>query len=180
MQNMSGGDFSSDNIFLRELDDNLDLGENDEGQYEDDDQEEAETLQELEKRKEEILEEFLEYAFARKHEAVEAVKAECKRLKTPKDQEKKQVTEVQKDMDQRRKDGMNDLAKQMHAIIYDEEIAMQNKMERLQDKEQIQQFIESVFNLDKADSNNGDKMKKEKDANQLLIQQEILIENVDT
>ena len=41
-------------------------------------------------------------------------------------------------MDQRRKDGMNDLAKKMHAIIYDEDIPIQSKMERLQDKEQIQ------------------------------------------
>eukprot|EP00347_Sterkiella_histriomuscorum_P018999 403343357 len=161
------GDFSGDNFFLRDLDDNLDL-EQDDGQFED--QEEAESLQELEKRKEEILEEYLEYAFARKHEEVEAIKADCKLKKLPRDQEKKLVTDVQKQMDLKRKDGMNELAKKMHEIIYEdaENMSLQEKMERLQDKEQIQMFIESVFALKIEDEE-----KLEND------QEQIEVENVD-
>lgn len=74
-----------DGFFLRDLDDNLDLNDQDPEDGDGGDQEEADSLQELEKRKEEVLEEFLEQAFAAKHEAVEALKQECKRLKTPKD-----------------------------------------------------------------------------------------------
>jgi len=57
----------------------------------DDDTEMAEALAEIEKKKEEIMEEFYEIAFSKKHEAVEEVKVDCKKNKTPKDQEKKRV-----------------------------------------------------------------------------------------
>lgn len=144
--NLSGNDDISENMFLKGLDDNLDLEQ--EAQDEDD-QAEAETLQELEKRKEEIMEEFLEYAFAKKHEAIEQIKQECKKNKTPKDQEKKLILEKTKEFDLKRKEGMNELMRNMNNIIYnDEDITVSgagNKLERLQDKEQIQAFIESLF-----------------------------------
>lgn len=54
----------------------------------------AEALAEIERRKEEIMEEFYEVAFQKKHEAVEEVKADCKKSKTPKDQEKKRIQET--------------------------------------------------------------------------------------
>lgn len=41
------------------------------------------------------MEEFYEIAFQRKHEAIEEVKAECKKQKVPKDTEKKRIQEVQ-------------------------------------------------------------------------------------
>lgn len=88
-----------------------------------------------------MLEEFLELAFAAKHEAVEALKQECKKLKTPKDQEKKQLTELQKRIDSKRKEGMNELAKKMQAVIYDQSIPMSQRVERLNDKETIRSII---------------------------------------
>jgi hypothetical protein len=55
------------------------------GEEDDDDTEMAEALAEIDKKKEEIMEEFYEIAFSKKHEAVEEVKADCKKNKTPKD-----------------------------------------------------------------------------------------------
>ena len=57
----------------------------------DEEEDDPETLQEIEKRREEIMEEFLELAFQKKHEAIEEVKAECKKTKATKDAEKKKV-----------------------------------------------------------------------------------------
>ena len=45
------------------------------------------------------MEEFYEIAFQKKHEAVEEVKADCKKQKTPKDQEKKRIEEAKTQMD---------------------------------------------------------------------------------
>lgn len=75
----------SDNVF----DDEEEMGD------EEEDEDDPEALAELEKRKEEILEEFLEIAIQKRYEAVEEVKAECKRDKIAKDLEKKRVLEVQ-------------------------------------------------------------------------------------
>ena len=60
----------------------------------DDEEDDPETLQEIEKRKEEIMEEFLEIAFQKKHEALEEVKNECKKAKVKKEDEKKRLVEV--------------------------------------------------------------------------------------
>jgi hypothetical protein len=43
---------------------------------------------------EEILEEFLEMAYQKKHELVEEIKTDCKKNKTAKDQEKKRIQEA--------------------------------------------------------------------------------------
>jgi hypothetical protein len=40
------------------------------------------------------MEEFYEIAFQKKHEAVEEIKAECKKTKAPKDVEKKKIAEA--------------------------------------------------------------------------------------
>ena len=73
---------------------------------EDEEDDDPEQLAELERLKEEILEDFLECAYLKKHEAVEEVKAECKRSKVAKDVEKKHVGEVQAALDAKRKEGM--------------------------------------------------------------------------
>ncbi|CDW91422.1 UNKNOWN [Stylonychia lemnae] len=114
-------------------------------EYQQDEEDENEGLQELDKRKEEILEEFLEYAFQKKHEALEQIRGDCKKNKTPKDEEKKLVFEASKVMDTKRKQGMADLTKQMNLIIMDVEQPINEKLNRLQDKEQINTFIHSMF-----------------------------------
>ena len=102
-----------DNMFLRNLENGSDIEpsdnyyQEDEGEFgEEEEDDDPELLGEMERRKEEILEEFLEQAYERKHAAVEEVKAEAKRAKMAKEVEKKKVGEVQTMWDVRRKEGM--------------------------------------------------------------------------
>lgn len=91
------------------------------------------------------MEEFYEIAFQKKHEAVEEVKADCKKNKTPKDQEKKRIQETQQLMDQKRKEGVNEINKIINQIVQDDDISVQEKVARLQDMEQIRQYMHSYF-----------------------------------
>lgn len=70
------------------------------------DDDDPEALKELEQRKEEIIEEFYAIAIQKKHEAIEEVKVDCKKNKTPKDQEKKRIQEVTAVMDKKKKEGI--------------------------------------------------------------------------
>ena len=58
-----------------------------------------EMLMELEKRQEEILEEFLELAYTTKHEKQEETKIQCKQSKMPKAEEKELIKETNKKLD---------------------------------------------------------------------------------
>ena len=73
------------------------------------DDEDPEQLAELEKRKEEILEEFLEIAYQRKHEIIEELKQDCKKNKLAKDLEKKTISAMQASLDLKRKQGIKDV-----------------------------------------------------------------------
>lgn len=73
---------------------------------EDEEDDDPELLRELDQLKEEIIEEFYAIAIQKKHEAFEEVKADCKKNKTPKDQEKKRIQEVTASMDKKKKDGI--------------------------------------------------------------------------
>lgn len=77
---------------LRNLDSRSDISDEEAGF--DSEGDDPEALQELERRKEEILEEFLEVAYQKKHEVIEEVKADCKRTKAPRDVEKKRIAEA--------------------------------------------------------------------------------------
>ena len=48
----------------------------------DNEDDDPEQLLEMDKLKEQILEEFLEYAINKKHEVLDKVKSECKKVKT--------------------------------------------------------------------------------------------------
>lgn len=81
---------------MRDIENGSDIEPSDNYQEDaDEEEDDPELLAELDRRKEEILEEFLEIAYQKKHEAVEELKAECKRGKVAKDIEKKRVAEVQ-------------------------------------------------------------------------------------
>lgn len=60
----------------------------------DEEDDDPETLLEMDKLKEQILEEFLEYAIMKKHEGIDEVKADCKKTKANKETEKKRVQEL--------------------------------------------------------------------------------------
>ena len=102
-------------------------------------------MQELERRKEEILEEFLEISYQKKHDHIELVKADCKKNKIPRETEKKKITDMQALMDVKRKDGMKEVKKKLNLILENDEISLNDKIERLQDTEQIRAFILAYF-----------------------------------
>ena len=111
---------------------------------EDDD---PEMLAEMERLKEEILEDFLEYAYQKKHELVEEVKADCKRSKLAKDLEKKRITETQAAMDAKRKEGMKAVKEKLALMTDNQDMSLADKITRLQDKDQIRTFIEAWFHI---------------------------------
>lgn len=62
---------------------------------------------------------------------MEEVKAECKRLKLPKDQEKKRILDAQQLMDLKRKEGVIAINQRVNYIIADESIPASEKLARL-------------------------------------------------
>ena len=88
----------------------MDNVEEDEEDMDDD----PEALAELEKRKEEIIDEFLEIAFSKKEDVIEELKKECKRLKLTRDAEKKRILEVESAMDLKRKEGIKEVKKKLN------------------------------------------------------------------
>ena len=134
-------------MFLRDLEQGSDIEPSDNYQEDVDEEEDddPEMLAELERLKEEILEDFLEFAYQKKHEIVEEVKAECKRSKAAKDVEKKRVGETQAAMDAKRKEGMKAVKEKLVMITDNEDMSLADKIARLQDKDQIRAFIEAWF-----------------------------------
>jgi hypothetical protein len=60
----------------------------------DEEDDDPEQLLEMDKLKEQILEEFLEYAINKKHEIIGQIKSQCKKAKVSREEEKKRVTEA--------------------------------------------------------------------------------------
>jgi len=73
------------------------------------------------------------------------VKADCKKNKIPRETEKKRITDMQALMDVKRKDGMKEVKKKLNLILENDEISLTDKIERLQDTEQIRAFILAYF-----------------------------------
>ena len=88
-------------------------------------------MAELEKRKEEILEEFLEIAYQRKHEIIEELKQECKKNKLAKDVEKKTISTMQASLDSKRKQGIKDVKQKLSLITENDQISLSEKITRL-------------------------------------------------
>ena len=120
-------------MFLRNLEDGSDIEPSDNYQedVEDEEDDDPEQLAELEHLKEEILEDFLECAYLKKHESVEEVKAECKRSKVAKDVEKKRVGEIQAAMDAKRKEGMKAVKERLAKVTENEDMSLPDKISRL-------------------------------------------------
>lgn len=137
----------ADNMFLRNLENDSDIEPSDNYQEDQDEEEDddPEQLAELERLKEEILEDFLECAYQKKHEIVEEVKAECKRHKLAKDIEKKRVSEAQAAMDFKRKEGIKAVKERLGKVTDNQEISLLDKIAKLQDRDQIRAFIDAWF-----------------------------------
>ena len=133
-------------MFLRDLENGSDLEPSDNYQEEEEDEDDdPEQLAELERHREEIIEEFLELAYQKKHEMVEEVKQECKKNKAAKDVEKKAIQDMQSAMDAKRKQGIKDVKAKLAVIIENEQIGLAEKIARLQDTEQIKAFMSAYF-----------------------------------
>ncbi len=111
----------------------------------DEEDDDPEILLEMDKLKEQILEEFLEYAIMKKHEAIDEVKADCKKTKANKETEKKRVQEVSQVFDKKRKEGSSLLQKQLNKITSEIGPNINEKLARLQDSETIKAFITDFF-----------------------------------
>lgn len=120
----------------------------------DEDDEDKETLQEFERRKEELMEQFLELAYAKKHEAIEELKAECKAKKVNKETEKKTLAEMTKLMDLKRKEGLADIKKKLNQIIMSESMSVMTKLERLNDAEEIKEYMNQCLAIAKQTEDN--------------------------
>jgi hypothetical protein len=120
-------------MFLRNLENGSDIEPSDNYQedVEEEEDDDPEMLAELERLKEEILEDFLECAYQKKHEAVEEVKAECKRSKVAKDIEKKRVSEIQGAMDAKRKEGMKAVKERLAKVTENADMSLSDKIARL-------------------------------------------------
>jgi len=112
---------------------------------EEEEKEAQEALKELETRKEEIVEEFLETAVKAKFEAVEEVKAQCRKDKKPKESEKKMVAEAQARCDKVKKEGLQQLTNMINSIISNDEISLEERVARMNDREQISAHILSLL-----------------------------------
>ena len=123
----------TDNQILNNLEENnSDLDPDMVGLEEDED---PEALKEIEKLKEETLEEFLELAYQRKHDYIEEAKLESKNQKLSKEAEKKKIAEVTAIMDQKRKSGIVDIKKKLNQIIMNNSLSLLVKLSRLYDDE---------------------------------------------
>ena len=90
-----------------------------EDQDQDDD---PETLEELDKRQEEITEQFMELSLNTKHDLREKIMVECP------DIEPSELKQRLKEVDQKRKDGLKVLKNKLADIIQDEELNGEQKL----------------------------------------------------
>lgn len=95
---------------------------------EEDADEDPEMLAELERKQEDILEEFLELACQRQEDYVIEVKAICKSKKTEKKEERRLVDETNTQMEKLRKEGRRKLRRKLEEITEDEETSLVHRI----------------------------------------------------
>eukprot|EP00350_Pseudokeronopsis_sp_OXSARD2_P002471 CAMPEP_0170562158 /NCGR_PEP_ID=MMETSP0211-20121228/59094_1 /TAXON_ID=311385 /ORGANISM="Pseudokeronopsis sp., Strain OXSARD2" /LENGTH=93 /DNA_ID=CAMNT_0010878677 /DNA_START=781 /DNA_END=1062 /DNA_ORIENTATION=+ len=90
-------------------------------------------MEELEKRKEEIMEEFLDMVFQKRFDKVEEIKANCKAEKLGKEIEKQQIANVHSIMEKKKKAGMKEIKKKLSEILMNDSISLIQRLNRLYD-----------------------------------------------
>lgn len=104
---------------------NEDMPSGDEEEAEDD----PEMLAELERRQEDLIEEFMGQTFDLKTEKVEATRAACKAEGLSREDSKAKLSEVEKQIVQVRRQGTKKLKKEFAEITCDEEMSLQQKLD---------------------------------------------------
>lgn len=85
-------------------------------------------MYEFERKQEEYLEEFLEMAYTKKHEALEEFKAFSKKNKLKKDIEKDRIKIIGKEIDAQRKKGTKELKAKFNDILEDDDLTLLGKL----------------------------------------------------
>ena len=98
---------------------------------------ELEILEEIDKRHEEIIEQFMEMAYTIKDEAREA----CMQQFEDDDDLPAKLKEINKENDLKRKNGLKELKKKLNDIIMDEELHCSAKLQKLYEDNEITEFI---------------------------------------
>lgn len=71
-------------------------------------------------------------------------------------------------MDSKRKEGMNELAKKMQTVIYDQSIPMMQRVERLNDKDTITQIINQLLQDQNNEGSQGEVEEESKQEHQWI------------
>ena len=115
-----------DNSILKGLDDTIM-----EGMPSDEDDENPELLEELERRQEELLEEYIEIAMQKQEEMQTEVKAICKTKGMKAKETSGFVAQLNEQMEKMRKDGRRKLRRKLAELAEDEEIALPQRISQL-------------------------------------------------
>ena len=115
-----------DNSILKGLDDTIM-----EGMPSDEDDENPELLEELERRQEELLEEYIEIAMQKQEEMQTEVKAMCKTKGMKAKETSGFVAQLNEQMEKMRKDGRRKLRRKLAELAEDEEIALPQRISQL-------------------------------------------------
>ena len=102
-------------------------------------EDDPETLEELDKRQEEITEQFMELSLNTKHDLREKIMAEFP------DIEPSELKQRLKEVDQKRKDGLKVLKNKLADIIQDEELNGEQKLQKLYDESEITEFMQNLL-----------------------------------
>lgn len=71
-------------------------------------------------------------------------------------------------MDSKRKEGMNELAKKMQTVIYDQSIPIMQRVERLNDKDTITQIINQLLQDQNNEGSQGEVEEESKQEHQWI------------
>jgi hypothetical protein len=132
-----GNSGSGDQILQETIIDNpheMEMLEEDEEQDED-----PETLEELDRRHEEIIEQFMDLSLNTKHDLREKIMTEFP------DIDPTELKSRLKEVDQKRKDGLKILKNKLADIIQDEELNADQKLQKLYDESEITEFMQNLL-----------------------------------
>jgi len=127
---------------------NLDTELNNEDMPSDEDAEDdPEMLAELERRQEDLIEEFMGRTFDLKTERVEEMRAKCKAEGVSREETKEKVKEIEKKIKELRKDGVKTLKSIFADVVDSEEFVLQQKVHYFADEANLEAFREQMDQL---------------------------------
>lgn len=108
---------------------------------EEDQDDDPEILEEIDKRQEEIIEEFLEMIASRKHDEREQISTEFEDL-DDEDFLSQKLKECNKSWDKKKKEGREILRERLNNIVNDEELHASARLQKLYEESEIRDYME--------------------------------------